>query len=96
MTSRPEGRQLHTRALTWLRLDDARAAVRHLDEALAQLEEELFEQLPFFERQVPLRLLLEQREDVDHLARAFEVRLRQLLPVGFRHVAEVNGRGTGQ
>ena len=45
---------------------------------------ELLEHLTLFRRQVPLRLLLEQREDVDHLACAFEVGFRQLLPARLR------------
>ena len=47
----------------------------HLDEAQAQLEEHLLEQLALFGGQVAARLLFEQRQDVDHLLRRRQVRL---------------------
>ena len=57
------------------RLDDALAAARGLDEPQPQLVEHLLEQLALFRREVALGLHVEQREDLDHLRGALEVRL---------------------
>ena len=51
-----------------------------LDEAQAQLVEHLLEHLALFGRQVAARLLVEQREDLDHLRGAVEVRLASARP----------------
>src|SRR5712692_2285217 len=46
-----------------LRLNDPFAGARRLDEAQAELVEDLFENLAFFSSQVAPRFLIEQRED---------------------------------
>ena len=53
----------------------------------------LLEHLALFGGQVASRLLFEQREDVDHLRRAFEVRLGLRPGCGIGEVAEMNRRG---
>ena len=67
-----------------------------LDVAHPQLVEELLEQLPLFGRQVAARLRLEQRQDVDHLLRGRQVRLRCLPGDRIGNVAEVHGGGVRQ
>src|SRR5438093_3446076 len=81
----PEGRRQGA-----LRLDDPFAAARGVDEAEAQLVQHLLEHLPFLGRQVSAGLLIEQRQDFDHLRGAFEVLLAR--PAGYRvrKVAEVD------
>src|SRR3954469_5808461 len=74
-----------------LRLNNPLSAAGRLDVAQAQLVEHLLEDLPLFGAEVAAGLLLEQRQDVDHLLRAFEVRLRRTLAgLRIRDVAEVD------
>src|SRR6266550_6470295 len=58
-----------------LRFDDAFAATRDLDEAHPQLVEQLRENLALLRRQVAAGLLLQERQDFDHLRGALQVRL---------------------
>ena len=67
-----------------------------LDEAHAQLVEHLLEHLALLGGQVAARLLLEQREDLDHLRGAFEVRLGALAGHRVGQIAEMDGGGAGQ
>src|SRR4029453_2161123 len=54
--------------------DDPRRAVLDVHEPHAQFVQTLLEQLTLFGAQVAARLLLEDAEDVDHLARALDIR----------------------
>jgi nucleoside triphosphate diphosphatase len=76
-----------------LRRDDARFRLARLDEAKAQLVEDLIEQLPFFRTQIAPRLRLEQRQDIDHLLGGRKVHFRFLTADGIRNVPEVNRGG---
>src|SRR5262245_51716503 len=72
VTCTTRGSGLGTRSSS--RVDDAWRLPARLEEAHPQLVEHLLEHLTLFGRQVAPRLLFEQREDVDHLRRALEVR----------------------
>ena len=63
---------------------------------MRQLEEHLLEQLPLFGGEVAARLLFEQRQDVDHLLRRRQVRLRGRAADGIGDVAEMHRRGVGK
>ena len=67
-----------------------------LDEPQPELVEHLLEHLALLGRQVASRLLVEQREDLDHLRRAVEVQLGALAGRRIGQVAEVNRGGAGQ
>ena len=61
-----------------------------------QLVQHLFEHLTLFRRQVPPRLLFEQREDVDHLACPLEIWRLESAPRRIGDVAEMDGGGAGE
>src|ERR1700704_4296002 len=78
------------------RLNDPLAAAGDLDEAHAKLVEHLVEDLALLGGEVAARLLLEEREDLDHLGRAFEVRGGALAGHRVGQVAEMDRRGARQ
>jgi hypothetical protein len=79
-----------------LRLNNALSIARGLrgprrfNKAQAQLVENLFEDLTLLSREVPSGLLIEEREDLDHLGGALEVDLGPLARDRVGHVAEMN------
>ena len=66
------------------------------DEAEPQLVQDLFEDLTLFGREVAARLLVEQREDFDHLRGTVKVHFRALSRNRIRQVAEMDGRRAGE
>src|SRR5262249_15426963 len=78
------------------RFDDASGRAFGFDETHAELVEDLLEHLTFLRRQIAARFLLEQRENLDHLRGAVEVRLRLLARHGIGEIAEMNGGGAGE
>src|SRR5688572_23694995 len=90
------GRAPRLRSGSWD--DDARRLRRvsllaDFDEAKAQLVDDLLEELTLFGRQVAARLLLQQRQDLDHLLRRGKIRLSRLPADRVGHVAEMHGGG---
>src|SRR5205809_4385901 len=79
-----------------LRFNDPFAAARRLDEAQAELVENLFQNLALFSGQIAPRFLIEQREDLDHLRGALEVRFELLPGRRIGQVAEMDRRGAGE
>src|SRR5262249_38332682 len=75
-----------------LRLNDPLPTVPGLDETEPQLVEQLLEQAALLSRQVAARLLFEQREDLDHLRGAVEVRLSALTRRRIGQIAEMDRR----
>ena len=73
-------------------LDDARLLLR-LDEAHAQVEEQIVEELRFRGIEIPLRLALQQRQQIDHLRRGNEIRIPALAAHRIRQIPEVHGGG---
>src|SRR5687767_7971631 len=83
------------------RNDDARGLrgrplLAGLDVAKPQLVEDLIEELALLGGQIAARLLLEQREDVDHLLRGRQIRRDRLSRDRVRHVTEVNRSCVGE
>src|SRR3954469_6034022 len=78
------------------RLNNPLSAAGRFDEAQAKLVEHRLEHLTFFGGEVALGLLLEERENLDHLRGAFEVRLARLARRGIGQIAEVNRRAAGE
>src|SRR5215470_10916094 len=78
------------------RVNDARCLAARLDKAHPQLVENLLEHLALFGREVAPRFLFEQRQDVDHLRRSFEVLLGLLTRRRIGEIAEMNGGGACQ
>src|SRR3984893_6717935 len=79
-----------------LRLNNAVPGGRRLDKSQAELVQALLEPLPFFRRQVAARLPIEQRQNLDHLSRAREIRFRLSTRRRIREVAEMNRGGARQ
>src|SRR5262245_12805888 len=78
-----------------LRLNNAFLAGRRLNVPHSQLVEDLLQHLTLFRRQVAARLLIEERQNLDHLRRTDEIRLGPRAG-RIRQIAEMNGRRTGQ
>src|SRR5262245_27563179 len=78
------------------RVNDPRRLTARFDEAHPQLVENLLEDLALFAGEVAPRLLLEQREDIDHLRRTLEVRLRLVSGGRIGKVAEMDRGGARQ
>src|SRR5262249_13450924 len=86
-----------SRLVAWnSRVNDARCLAARLDKAHPQLVENLLEHLALFGREVAPRFLFEQRQDVDHLRRSFEVLLGLLTRRRIGEIAEMNGGGACQ
>src|SRR5262249_16963235 len=79
-----------------LRLNNPLPAAGHLDKPQAQLIQHLLEDLPFFGREVAACLLIEKREDFDHLGGAFEILRADGARDGIGQGAEMNRRGARQ
>src|SRR4029453_6721244 len=75
-----------------LGLDDPALALLSLDVAHPQLVEQVVNELGLVGRQVALRLLLQEADQVDHLMRGHEIRLVTLAAVRVWDVAEMHGR----
>ena len=73
------------------RLDDALLALLGLHEAHAQLVQQVVDELRFGLGEVARGLLLQHRDDLDHLPGGHEVRLGRLAGAGIGDVAEVHG-----
>src|SRR6185436_17023585 len=80
----------------FLGLDDALAGAADFDKAEAELVEHLFEHLALFGREVAPGLLIEQREDLDHLGSAVEVQLGGLAGDGVGQIAKMDRRRARQ
>src|SRR5438445_4911104 len=76
-----------------LRLNNALPGCRRLDKSQAELVQYLLEHLSLFRRQVAARLLIEQRQNPDHLSRTREIRFRLPTRRRIRQVAEMNRGG---
>src|SRR5579862_5748863 len=59
-------------------LNDPRRAALDLDVAHPQFEQDLLDDLALLRRQIAARLVLEQRENLNHLPRAGQIRLEPL------------------
>src|SRR3954451_3775946 len=79
-----------------LRLNNPLSAAGRFDEAQAKLVEHRLEHLTFFGGEVALGLLLEERENLDHLRGAFEVRLARLARCRIGQIAEMNRGAAGE
>src|SRR6266850_45168 len=79
-----------------LRLDDALAAAGGFNEPHAQLVQDLCEHLALLGRQIAASLLIEQRQDLDHLRGAIEVELAAFAGDRVEQVAEMDRRGGGE
>src|SRR5436305_823386 len=82
--------EVPVRSSVIVRLTDASAAVSRFDEPQAELVKDLLEHLTLFGRQVAPGLLLEQRENLDHLGGAVEVRLAPLARHRIDEIAEMD------
>ena len=72
-----------------LRLNNALPGGRRLDKSQAKLVQDLFEHLSFLRRQIAARLLIEQHQNLDHLGRTGEIRLRPSTRHRIREIAEI-------
>ena len=72
-------------------LDDAPLALLGLDEAHAQLVQQIVDELGFGLGEIPARLLLQHRDDFDHLPGGQKIRLDRLAGSWIGDVAEVHG-----
>lgn len=79
-----------------LRFDDAAFALLRLDEPHAELVQEVVDEARFLRAEIPLRLLLQERDQLDHLGGGNQVRLHPLAGARIGDVAEVHGRGRGK
>src|SRR6476619_2415196 len=79
-----------------LGLDDPLAGAGRFDKAQAELVQDLAQDLALFGREIAARLLLEQRQDFDHLRGPVEIRFGRLAGYRVREITEMNGRCAGQ
>src|SRR6266852_2283096 len=76
-----------------LRFDDALGTAGGLDKPRAQLVKDLLEHLALFGGQVAAGLLCQQRQNLDHLRGAVEIRLAALARYRIGEIPEMDRRG---
>ncbi len=79
-----------------LRFDDAALALLRLHETHAQLVQQVVHETRFGFAEVALGLLLQERDELDHLRGAGQVRLDSFSGAGIGDIAEMDGRGRGE